>query len=144
MRAGNFAFEPFANLAYVNLSTNGFTERGGAAALTGNGATTDATFATLGLHASAAIDLGGISATARGMLGWRHAFGDVAPSTAMSFAGGSPFSIAGVPIARNAAVVEAGTDFAIAPTATLGVSYSGQFASGITDQSVRGTFNWKF
>jgi len=49
-----------------------------------------------------------------------------------------------VPIARNAALVEAGLDFAIAPTATLGVSYSGQFASSVSDQSVRANFNWKF
>lgn len=144
MRAGNVGFEPFANLAYVNLHTDGFTEKGGAAALSSAGATTDATFSTLGLRASTTFDLGDVSTTARGTLGWKHAFGDVTPLATMAFAGGAPFTIAGVPITRDAAVVEAGLDLAIAPGATLGVSYDGQFASGLSDQSVRANFNWKF
>ncbi|MDX8438232.1 hypothetical protein [Mesorhizobium australafricanum] len=32
----------------------------------------------------------------------------------------------------------------LTPAATLGVSYGGQFGSGLSDQSVRATFNWKF
>ncbi|MGX5799737.1 autotransporter domain-containing protein [Bradyrhizobium sp. Arg314] len=144
IRAGNFAFEPFANLAYVSLHTDGFTEPGGAAALTSAAANTEATFATLGLRASNSLTLGGIHATAKGTLGWRHAFGDVTPLSTMAFAGGAPFSIAGVPIARDAAVIEAGLDFALTPATMLGVSYNGQFASGVSDQSVRAVFNMKF
>ncbi|MDH6233181.1 fibronectin-binding autotransporter adhesin [Mesorhizobium soli] len=144
VRASNVGFEPFANLAYVSLHTDGFTEKGGAAALLGSSGTTDATFSTFGLRASTTFDLGGTSATARGGLGWKHAFGDVTPLAAMAFAGGAPFTIAGAPIKRDAAVVEAGLDFAIAPNATLGISYNGQFASGLSDQSVRADFNWKF
>ncbi|MFX6019254.1 autotransporter domain-containing protein, partial [Acinetobacter baumannii] len=79
------------------------------------------------------------------MLGWRHAFGDVTPDTTMRFAsGGDAFSIGGVPIARNAAVVEAGLDFNLSPNAVLGVSYGGQFSSGVTDQTFRANFNMKF
>ena len=142
---GPARFEPFANLAYVNLHTDGFTERGGAAALTGASSNTDATFTTLGLRASTTFDMGGSTLTARGMLGWRHAFGDVTPQTAMRFAGtGNPFTIAGVPIARDAAVIEAGLDYAITPSATLGVTYGGQFGSGLSDQSVKANFNVRF
>ncbi|MDX8455575.1 autotransporter domain-containing protein [Mesorhizobium sp. VK9D] len=144
IRAGNFAFEPFANLAYVSLHADGFTERGGAAALTSAAANTEATFATLGLRASNSLTLGGIDATAKGTLGWRHAFGDVTPLSTMAFAGGAAFPIAGVPIARDAAVIEAGLDFALTPATMLGVSYNGQFASGVSDQSVRAVFNMKF
>jgi len=143
--AGSARFEPFANLAYVNLHTDGFTEQGGAAALTGASANTDATFATLGLRASTAFDIGGTTLTAKGMVGWRHAFGDMAPTSTMRFAGGgNAFNIGGVPIARDAAVIEAGLDYAITPNATLGVSYGGQFGSGISDQSARFNFNVKF
>ncbi|WP_245463673.1 MULTISPECIES: autotransporter domain-containing protein [unclassified Mesorhizobium] len=46
--AGQFKFEPFANLAYVSVHTDGFTEDGGDAALTSAGSNTDATFTTLG------------------------------------------------------------------------------------------------
>lgn len=145
MQVGNVALEPFGNLAYVNLHTDGFTEKGGAAALTSGAANTDVTFTTLGLRASTSFTLGGTEATARGMLGWRHAFSVVSPNTTMRFAsGGDAFSIGGVPIARDAAVVEAGLDFALSPTATFGISYGGQFGSGVTDQSVKANFNVKF
>lgn len=79
------------------------------------------------------------------MLGWRHAFGDTTPLAALRFAGGgSPFGIGGVPVARNAAVIEAGLDYAISPNATLGISYGGQFGSGIADHSAKANFNVKF
>ena len=77
-------------------------------------------------------------------VGWRHANGDVTPSSTMRFAGGDAFSVVGVPITRHAAVVEAGLDFALAPAAVLGVSYGGQLGSGLADQSVKATFNVKF
>jgi len=145
MNMGAAWFEPFANLAYVNLHTDGFRETGGAAALTSPSTNTDATFTTLGLRASTSFSLGEASITAKGMLGWRHAFGDVTPDAMMRFAsGGDAFSIGGVPIARNAAVVEAGLDFNLSPNAVLGVSYGDQFGSGVTDQTFRANFNVKF
>ncbi|MXO01327.1 autotransporter domain-containing protein, partial [Shinella zoogloeoides] len=145
VQAGAVQFEPFANLAYVSLNTSGFRETGGAAALTGASATTNATFTTLGLRASTSFDLGGATATAKGMVGWRHAFGDTTPQAGMAFAsGGDTFSIGGVPIARNAAVFETGLDIALSPTATVGVTYGGQFGSGVSDQSIKANFNVKF
>ncbi|MBY5436146.1 autotransporter domain-containing protein, partial [Rhizobium leguminosarum] len=144
MHAGNVAFEPFANLAYASLNTDGFTEKGGTAALTGESATTDATFTTLGLRTSTAFTMGGIHTTARSMLGWRHAFDDVTPLAAVAFAGGSPFTIAGVPITRDAPVVEAGLDFQLSSSAVLGITYSGQFGADAIDQSVKANFNMKF
>lgn len=144
IQAGGVAFEPFANLAYVSLATDGFGEKGGAAALTSDSSTTNATFTTLGARAATSFSLGETTATAKGTLGWRHAYGDVSPVSQMRFAGGDVFSVAGVPIARDVAVVEAGLDFALSPSAVLGVSYGGQFGSGLSDQSVKANFNMKF
>ncbi len=59
------AFEPFVNLAYVRLDTDGFGERGGAAALTVAGSDMDTTFTTLGLRASVPFQLGGAAAKLR-------------------------------------------------------------------------------
>ncbi|RUZ38254.1 autotransporter domain-containing protein, partial [Mesorhizobium sp. M7A.F.Ca.CA.001.15.1.1] len=138
------AFEPFAGLAYVNLHTDGFTEKGGAAALTSAASTTETTFTTLGLRASAGFDLGGVQASAQGTLGWRHAFGDTTPTADMAFAGGDLFTIAGAPIARDTAIVGAGLDFRIADSTTLGISYSGQFGTKAADQGVRATMQVRF
>ncbi|MDH7795539.1 MULTISPECIES: autotransporter domain-containing protein [unclassified Beijerinckia] len=144
IRAGSFGLEPFANLAYVNLTTDGFSETGGPAALNVRGNSTGVTFTTLGLRASQQFNLGSVSLTARGTLGWRYAFGDVTPISAAAFAGGTPFSVAGLPIAKNAALVEAGLDFNLTSQATLGLSYGGQFGSRLTDQTIKGNFAWKF
>lgn len=144
IRAGDARFETFANLAYVNLRTDGFGERGGAAALAGASSKTEATFTTLGLRTSTAFNLGRARLGAKGMLGWRHAFGDGTPLSAFRFGGGEGFSTAGAPIARDAAVVEAGLDYAVSLRASLGVSYGGQLGSGVADHSIRANFSLKF
>lgn len=66
------------------------------------------------------------------------------PLALLAFAGADPFTIAGVPITRDAAVFEAGLDFALSPSAIAGISYGGQFGSGFSDQSVKANFNLKF
>ncbi|WP_163525999.1 autotransporter outer membrane beta-barrel domain-containing protein, partial [Klebsiella oxytoca] len=72
--------------------------------------------------------------TAHATAGWRHAFGDVTPALSLAFASGSsPFTIAGVPIAKDSAVIEAGLDFDIRANVRLGLSYSGQLASRAQD-----------
>ncbi|PWJ84636.1 outer membrane autotransporter protein [Pseudaminobacter salicylatoxidans] len=138
------SFEPFASLAYVKLRTAAFSEDGGAAALYGASQTTDATFTTLGIRAQADVALGAVPATARAMLGLRHAFGAVTPEAGLAFAGGNAFTIAGTPIARNAAVIEAGLDIAVAPSATLGLSYRGQLASRTSDNGFKVDLNVRF
>jgi fibronectin-binding autotransporter adhesin len=141
---GAMAFEPFASLAHVSLHTDGFTESGAGAALTGRSQDMTSTFTTLGLRASTALAFGDVNVIARGSLGWRHAFGDVTPLSALSFSGGSPFDIAGVPIAKDAAVADIGLDFQLSESAVLGISYGGQFSADAIDQSVRGSFNLRF
>ncbi|WP_342362128.1 autotransporter domain-containing protein [Terrarubrum flagellatum] len=133
------ALEPYATLAYLNLDTSGFTQRGGDAALIVRGDATQATFSTLGLRAASQFAFSGIEAQLKGALGWRHLYGDDAPTSVMSFAAGStPFTIAGAPITRDAAVVEAGLEVKLAPGAVFSVSYGGQFGDNAADQTVRG------
>ncbi|MDW6025388.1 autotransporter domain-containing protein [Mesorhizobium sp. BAC0120] len=144
IRVGNFGFEPFANLAYVNLRTDGFTEKGGLAALRSADSNTGVTFTMLGLHASTDFALRDTAATVRGTLGWRHAFGDTTPLSTFALAGGSPFTVAGAPIAKDALVLDVGLDVAVARNTTLGISYGGQFGSNATDQGVKANFNVRF
>jgi subtilase-type serine protease len=44
------AAQPFAGLAFVRVSTRGFTETGGAATLTGTGDSNDVGYSSLGLR----------------------------------------------------------------------------------------------
>lgn len=145
MAVQQVALEPFAGVAYVNLHTNSVNEQGGAAALAGESGSTNSTFTTVGVRGSIDFALGNQTVVkASGTPGWRHAFGNVVPTSTLAFAGGSPFVVAGVPIARNAALVEAGLDFQITPSASLGVTYGGQFGSGTTSQTVQGTLKVRF
>jgi outer membrane autotransporter protein len=137
--------EPFAGLAYVNLDSNGFQEQGGASALRVSGADANVTYTTLGVHAATLFHSdAGAQVAAHGTLGWRHAFGNRVPETTLAFDGGSSFTIAGVPIARDTLVAEVGFDMALAKDTTLGVSYSGQIADDVQDHGVRVDLTWKF
>lgn len=138
---GAARFEPFANLAHVSLHTGGFGEGSGIAALSGQSDTTSVTFTTLGLRAEHAL---AGNATLRGMIGWRHAFGDVTPESTLAFQGSDAFSIAGNPIAHNSALIDAGLDFNLTPYAKLGLSYSGQLAKSSRDHGFRANLNVRF
>ncbi len=137
-------FEPFANVAYSNLSTDGFTEKGGAAALSVAGSSTNVTTTTLGLRIAYSFQLGDAPSQLRGMLGWQHAFGDVTPLANMVLNGGSPFTVSGIPIAQNSALIEAGFDVRLSERVSLGATYTGQFASGVQDQAVRASITLNF
>lgn len=123
-------FEPFANLAYVNLHTDGFRENGGAGALSAASNSNQTTFTTLGLRSSSAVTLHDVTGVITGMIGWRHAYGDLDPTTTLSFEGSDSFSMTGVAIGKNAALVELGVDFNLTPNTTLGAAYRGQFLEG--------------
>lgn len=131
--------EPFANVAHVRLRTDANGEQGGVAALQTDTSTSNVTFSTLGLRGEHTFDLGSTKATLIGSVGWRHAMGDITPTATQRFASGSAFTISGVPIAKNSAVIETGLDVAISPNATLNVSYMGQLASGGRDHGVKGS-----
>ena len=72
---------------------------------------------------------------------WQRALSPVTPVTARAFASGSiPFNMAGLPLARDSAVIEAGADLRVGAQATFGASYAGQFAGSIVDHVVKGRF----
>jgi uncharacterized protein with beta-barrel porin domain len=49
----------------------------------------------------------------------------------------------GVPIAQDAALVELGFELNLSARASLGLAYTGQFASGAQDQSLQQNFTFK-
>ncbi|MDH4981706.1 autotransporter outer membrane beta-barrel domain-containing protein [Hyphomicrobium sp. D-2] len=134
--ARGMTIDPYANFAHVQVITNAFTEAGGLAALSVARDTLNTSFSTIGMRFASALTLGGATAVVRGGIGWQHAFGDVALHSVHTFAaGGDDFTVAGTPIAQDAAVVEAGLDLKLTAAASAGVSYSGQFGDRTTDNS---------
>jgi outer membrane autotransporter protein len=122
--------EPFVALAYASLRDGGWRETGGEAAIETRSARDSATFATAGLRWSAKSG----AAQWYGTLGWRHAFGFERATARQSFVqGGNDFSVQGLPLARDAALVELGAGFAIAPHARVTAAYTGLLGSGARD-----------
>lgn len=136
--------EPFAGLAWSDLRTRGFSESGGDAALSGESGSTQQTHATLGLRAAQGFEAAGRQGRVFGTVGWRHVFGDVKPESVLAFDAGQPFTVAGAPIGRDAALVEVGAEMAIARSATLGLGYAGQYASGSREHSANLNVRWQF
>ncbi|MBR8653872.1 autotransporter domain-containing protein [Achromobacter sp. Marseille-Q0513] len=123
--------EPFVGAGYSSLRTRAFTESGGDAALRGDSNRNNVATTTLGLHARSAFESAGARGQVHGTLGWRHAYGDVNPASTLSFVqGGASFTANGVPVARDAALVELGVNMAVSKRTTVGVSYGGQFGDG--------------
>ncbi len=145
VKYGHDSFEPFVNVAWVDLHTNDLAEVGGAAAVTGKADSVTAIFTTVGTRAKTSFTLGnGIPVTAHGLAGWRHADGTMTPTSTLAFAGGSDFSVAGIPVARDALAIEAGLEAELSKRAEFDVSYSGQVGSRVSDHGVKATLSWKF
>ncbi|WP_191575925.1 autotransporter outer membrane beta-barrel domain-containing protein [Achromobacter insolitus] len=101
--APTVTLEPFVGLSWNDLRVRGFSESGGTAALSGSAQRQDNTSTLAGVRAQWAPSQTDIQL--RGMLGWRHAYGSLQATQTLAFDQGVPFSVAGAPIARDAARV---------------------------------------
>jgi hypothetical protein len=73
------------------------------------------------------------------------AFGDVVPKVNQTFNGSfSSFTVAGVPIDRDALVSEASLNYAVSNSVTVGVSYSGQYGRRASNTAFKGHVDVSF
>ncbi|TXI01681.1 MAG: autotransporter domain-containing protein [Rhizobium sp.] len=126
---GDARLEPFANITFTDVRTSSFSERGGAAALSGSADREAVTFATFGARAEQQVALGDIPAKLYGSLGWRHAFGDLDITSRMAFAGGDIFGESGTVVDRDSLVVDAGFDIDLSERMSLALDYNGSFGA---------------
>jgi outer membrane autotransporter protein len=136
--------EPFAGIDYVHLSVDGYRETGGITALSIAGSETDVAYTTLGMRTAMRLPSVGSGARLTGMLGWRHGFGDLTPTSTARFAGGSAFTVDGVPLSENLAVVGAGIAFDLSPKASLSIDYRGAFGEASTENGGEARFTLRF
>ncbi|WP_427183820.1 autotransporter domain-containing protein [Bordetella bronchialis] len=133
----DYTVEPYANVTWLNQRMDSFDESGGSAALHGDSGSNNLAATTLGLRGTMTVQGRTNTFTVRGNIGWRHAEGDLTPESSLSFiqGGGSSFSVAGVPIARNSAVVGLSGELGMNRYMSMGLRYDGQFGSGNTDNA---------
>jgi uncharacterized protein with beta-barrel porin domain len=135
---------PFAQLAYINLSSAAFQESGGSAALHGYGSTLSMGISTLGARAATNFIFKGRAVTAFAKLGWQHAYGTVNPTEALSFLSGQPFTVQGVSTGRDAAITQLGLAVRLTPKISANIAYNGAFASHVTSNGVNAGLDWTF
>jgi outer membrane autotransporter protein len=139
---GAIGFEPFANAAYVSSATDGFSETGGSAALSGAPEHRSMTLASFGARFSGTMPA--LQAHMTALIAWQHRWGDVAPTANVAFAGGTPFSVAGTPRRRDSVRVEAGLDWDIGRRSNFSIAYTGQVAAGGSDHGAKARFSIRF
>ncbi|UWF46708.1 autotransporter domain-containing protein [Pseudomonas sp. N3-W] len=138
--------EPFANLAYVHLDTDGFTEKGDAAALTSADDRRDAVLSTLGLRALKTVNISGQQKLdLSGSLGWQHNLSSVDSAQHLAFASGGPaFTVESSPLVRDAALIGARASLALSRDIRLNFDYNGQLASREKSHGVGLSLDWQF
>lgn len=145
MHLGQASFEPFANVAYVNLDTDRFNEHGTAAALNGHGMDTGTTFSTFGVRASSAFHAAHFILVPGAEFAYRHTFGSPVPTTHEAFANSNAtMDISGVPLSTNAAVLNIGLKAYLSDRVNVGVNYIGQYGDQSVESGLRGNIKVKF
>ena len=140
------ALEPFANLAYVHLDTEGFREKGNAAALKSTGDQRDAVLSTLGVRVLKTFNLSAQqSLDVSGHLGWQHSLSAIDSGQHLRFAsGGTPYSVESSALLRDAALVGVQASLALSKDVRVNLDYTGQLASREKSHGVGLSLNWQF
>ncbi|STX28164.1 Extracellular serine protease precursor [Legionella beliardensis] len=141
-----FQLKPLANLAYVDVNINQFTEQSGPAALHAYRASQDMVYSTVGAREMGMLyQTSRFTVNERVFLGWRHAYSDLTPQSVFTFASGSsPFLISGTPLARNSLLIDASLDLTKwNNSAQIAIAYIGQFAGNIKENGVAARFTWQ-
>ncbi|WP_316166306.1 MULTISPECIES: autotransporter domain-containing protein [unclassified Bradyrhizobium] len=138
--------EPFAGWSWIHLHANGFDEVGGVAALSGSSREEDVGYSAIGARASAVIALSnGMALKPSASLAWQHGFGQLKPEDDLRFRStGAGFDVAGLALARDAALVQTALDLCTSANAVIGVSYRGNLSTSAQDHSVEGHIKIQF
>lgn len=139
-----YEVEPFANLAYVNLSGGSARETGlGAAGLSIDVAGQEMLATTIGTRLATTIELDDASLTPSLTVGWQHVFGDTATTATMQ-SGATPFSVEGVPVASDMLVLGAGLSYGLSDALSLEVNYAGKIAQGVSQNAFTARLSGSF
>jgi outer membrane autotransporter protein len=121
--AGAARLEPYLTLGWTGLKADGFSERGGAAALTAGPQRQDNAFTQLGLRAAVPA---GERVSISLDLGWKHLYGGLESSRGFAFQAGSPeFLAKGASPSRDEFTFALGVGFKASDSATISLSYDG-------------------
>ncbi len=142
----NVSIEPFAGLGYQRYQRDGYTEKGGAAALKVHAQSQGNFNTTVGLRMAKVSTLdNGMRLTPRFSAGWKHVYGETYTSTRQRLAtGGHDYTVYGAELDRNSLQLDTGLDLAITNSHTLGVGLTGEIGTDSRNHGVSGQWRMAF
>jgi len=135
---------PFAQVSQTWLHTSNFGENGAEAGLSGQATNASTGFGTLGARLSHEWQTDKTRWQASLSAGWQRAWGDLAPSTTLSFATGPDFTVSSAAMARDAAVIEVGIGASLGPSSRLNVVYATTLSGQTSSQMLQAQLQWWF
>ncbi|MPQ65223.1 autotransporter domain-containing protein [Pseudomonas sp. MWU12-2323] len=144
--SGSLSAEPFASLGYQRYSRQGYTEKGGEAALKADAQTQSNFNTTLGLRTASIKHMDNkMSLAPRLSAGWKHLYGSVeSTSTQSNQVTGDVFNTKGITRDRDTLVVEAGLDLNLSARHSIGVAYNGEVGNSSRTHGVMGQWKMSF
>ncbi len=158
LSTGPVTWEPYVGGAWSDLHTDRFSEHGATSVIEGRPSDFRTASTDLGLRASGSEG----AWTPWISTAWRHGLGDLSPRSALTMAGGqtqapaavrmemavvqegassgsgssggTAFTATGLPLPRDAGVVQAGLRWRLSHAADLGLVYDGVYGRGLQDQ----------
>ncbi|WP_309295558.1 autotransporter outer membrane beta-barrel domain-containing protein [Pseudomonas paraglycinae] len=142
----NVSIEPFASLGYQRYQRDGYTEKGGAAALKVHAQSQGNFNTTVGLRMAKVSTLdNGMHLTPRLSAGWKHVYGETYTSTRQRLVtGGHDYTVYGAELDRNSLTLDTGLDLAVSSSHTLGVGLSGEIGTDSRNHGVSGQWRMAF
>ena len=143
---GKAAFEPFLQGAYVDVSTDGIREVGGAARLTSTGRVSEDFFvSTVGARLKYGLPLGNGNFGVTAEAGYRRiSGGSFKTPIDFNLPAGPVMRIAGVPFERDVAALGLVASGQIGPNVQIDFGYRGQLGKALKDHGVRGGVTVQF
>lgn len=143
---GNAAFEPFLQGAYVDVSTDGIREVGGAARLTSTGRISEDFFvSTVGARLKYGLPLGNGNFGVTAEAGYRRiSGGSFKTPIDFNLPAGPVMRIAGVPFERDVAALGLVASGQVGKSVQIDFGYRGQLGKALKDHGVRGGVTVQF
>ena len=135
------SIEPFGRFTLARLDTEGFTETGGDAALSGANHARTTAGSLLGAHFATAREQ---RLRFEGTLAWQHAFSGYRSSADLIFGGGLPFGIVGASSSRDAGVIDLSAVMGISASVEASVTYHGMIGNSGDGHAVTVGFALRF
>lgn len=135
----NTAVEPYVSAGVSWVQVDGFTEKvNGNNYLNADQQEETWPYTLIGMRLMGAMNVGSVLVNPMLDLGWRHVFGDTDPDLVYEGLDGESFAVAGMPIAEDSLVVQAGFDAAFTSGWRTSLKYKGDIAQSTQQHTLTG------